>query len=232
MKRGFALLVALLLVTAVSATAFGDAFVVDDFTSTSDPSGAWSVDLGTPGGTTVVSQTAIETGLAGVAGGKRTTVMVSNPNPTNDNVSMGLSGGLFQMSTANDGLGQFSLKYEGMNADVTSQVYVNVAMNVDHLGSVVPSVMSVTLSDGTNTATVSKSWSELTTSGVMADYKFDLSDFLAASASLDLASIQSLQLDFLGDVACDLSIDSITIPEPATIALLGLGAVALIRRKK
>ncbi len=242
---------AVLAVCAVGARAG----VIDDFTTTD---GTVSAYLGTPATPNIIdSQTFLETGLGDVLGGSRQTTFLSHPRTynygsgpftTNGSVSGqvwdgsydGREGFLF-LSSSYGGRAAFSLLYDangaGLDADFSDGSAILVTFSPDHLGFDLPAVMTMTLSDGTNTASVVKEWTNNYRPGGFIDVEFSFGQFQQQSPTLDFANIQSIQLDYLADSANDLSVDMIwtdsQVPEPATMAVLGLGGLAgVIRRRR
>jgi hypothetical protein len=120
----------------------------------------------------------------------------------------------------------------GLNLDMSTWPSVNVDFDPDHVGNLKSTVMSITLNDGLNSATVSTTWTTYATlpRTVVA---FNVPDFATNNPSLNLSSIDSVLMTYETDQAGDASFYGISgVPEPATMSLLAVGAVALLRRRR
>lgn len=115
-------------------------------------------------------------------------------------------------------------------ADFSADALVRVALlDFDFAGGAAMGI-DVTLDDGVNLATVSGS---VNTQGPqLIDFLF--ADFLSQAPALDLTAIDSIEVLFQPGKSADFRVDSITtqIPEPASAALLTVGAFALAVRRK
>lgn len=142
------------------------------------------------------------------------------------------------LSLGGSSTAQFTLTYSagdaGLNTDLSSGTKITLDFDPDHVGYLRTSIVSVILNDGVNSAEVSYSWSSyLMLPRTQLDFTF--AAFLADNASLDLTSIDSIALHYVSDHDNDVSFYSLTtdaVPEPATIALLGLGGLLFARKRK
>jgi hypothetical protein len=243
-------------------TAAAQAFtIIDDFDSSNEVDG-WRVELGSDVGNPadqVDSETKYETALPGVLGGTRSLTTITNPwtynySGTDYTVNGGVSGslwlgeydgreGFYSMSTgASGGRGEFNIVYDaggnGLNGDFSNGTKISLDVDPDHFGFGTTTVIDLTLSDGVNEATATKMWSTYTLPpDGFYSMDFLFSDLLTDNPSLNLANIQSIELNYLADLSHDVSLDRITtdatnVPEPATLGLLSLGGLAMLKRRR
>jgi hypothetical protein len=244
----------LLMVFAVAAMLAGTAraatIMIDDFNAKMvpvvAPATAFSLgwDLSTSyGASPPYTYTLVysETSVPGVLGGTRTTTAINHNDGT---VAVDLLSAspyeYIALSTPgwySSSYGEMRLLYNGggggggLNLDMSSWPSLSVDFDPDHVGNLKSTVMSFTLNDGLNSATVSKIWTTYATLPRTVE-TFNVSDFTTVNPSLNLSSIDSILFNFESDNAGDAAFYSISgIPEPATMALLGLGAFALRRKK-
>jgi hypothetical protein len=221
----------------VTVLAIGSAaqatIVIDDYSS---PAAGWTLNAVTLG----VPVTKSETGLSGVYGSTRDTVYtVSGTGLFGTSMTMGY--GWCAQNNGSSSWSKATLTYNGGGAgglglDLTSGTEFSVDTWFDHVGNGKNSVLSLTLNDGSQTATVSKIWTTYQAIGDYGTETFSFTDFLSANPSLNLSSIDSIELyletDMAGDYAMVTGLTTDAVPEPATVFILGLGALSLIRRKR
>lgn len=226
-------------------------YIIDDFSSyvtpgsgddaTAIPNG-WMMEPTAATG----ALTYTESGLASVLGGSRsTTVTSTSPTPgwTVAILDTGDPGSGLLVDNNLHTSNTISLLYDGSGAglglDLTDPMLTmfRTTMDIDHLGYGIPSVMSVTVNDGTNSSTVSQTWTPPGTP-VQAVVNFDFL-FNSFSPLIDFSHIESIRFDYSSDEGNDYAIlTSISaVPEPATLLILGCmsGGMAVarkLRRKK
>jgi len=183
-----------------------------------------------------------ETSVAGVLGGTRTTTAINhNDGAVSVDLASDTTDQSISLSTKGwypSSYGTLELLYNGggggggLNQNMSSWSILSVDFDPDHVGNLKSTVMSFTLNDGLNSATVSKIWTTYATLPRTVE-TFNVSDFTTVNPSLNLSSIDSILFNFESDNAGDAAFYSISgVPEPATIGLLGLGALGLLRRRR
>ena len=253
----------LLTLTAVTPQNAIAALVIDSFTSidpnalpngyrspctygASDPGGwsiydtGWSISPNAADSDVTVS----ETGLSDVIGGTRYTSAQWTAT-TGNSVAMyigsweGSTGFSFLNTGAGTNYGTVSITYDGdgsgLYADFSDESKLRVRFDPDHLAFGKNSIMSVTLSDGTNTDTEVVSWLNpddyVSQPGVL-NVDFLLADY----DGVNLESIRSLVFSYEGDYSNDVSFQYIAaVPVPGAVWLLGsclVGVVGLRKLKK
>lgn len=205
--------------------------VIDDYTSTNPAGGWYMVSNG-------ATQTKSETGLSGVYGGSRYTTYYSDFAGAAQ--SMAIEGGRWSISNGGTAYGKGTLLYNGggvvggLALNLTSGTKFLVDTYFDHVAFGKNTVLSITLNDGVQAATVSKTWTATQIINVQQTETFLFSSFLSQNPLLNLGSIDSIQLyletDKAGDYALVTGFVTDAIPEPATMLLLGIGGLLLRKR--
>lgn len=193
---------------------------------------------------TTAGQTYVETGLSGVVGGTRKTVLWSSSSVPSYSIdallvttapdnSLGFANSTNSWSTV-------SLVYDangaGLNLNASSGTKFSADMWFDHLGNGRTSTLSMTVIDGmANTSTVSRTWSTYTIPNPNPEtYSFLFSEF----AGINFGEIDSITLSYSSDNGNDWAFypisSDIAVPEPSSIIALlgGLGSLLAFRRRR
>ena len=181
------------------------------------------------------AETQIDTGLIDVLGGSRETIYtVYGSSRSGAGLEMADSSLI-----ANGGRRNWSiveLTYDadgaGLNLDLSSYTKISLDISFEHVGLGRSTIFNVTLNDGENTKTVTKTW-DVEQYNVNKPVDFLLSDF----AGIDLDSIQSLMINMESDWSGQYEVFELfasdeLIPEPATIVLLSLGVLLFVRKRR
>jgi len=222
--------------------------VIDDFNNFATPitspakalswGGGWEIDADRydPDPVTYPGQgTYLETGLPNVLGGSRYSEVYNQVSATNANIEVDNGG--FDTSAGPSTWLIAILTYDangsGLNLNATHGTKITVTeTSADFYAGGKDTVYSVTLVDGSDAAdTVSKTFSSLVNNPSMpADHDFLFSSY----TGLDLTDIDKIIVTLETSYAQDSSFGSIhsDVPEPATLSLLALGGLALLRRRR
>jgi len=219
----------LALLCAVLVLATGSAWattIIDDF-SDGNP------DLQNDGTPDPITST--EGSLSGVLGGERVTVLDVISGASEDplrQASCVVGGGLLSYSNDSGVTSELTLDYgknTPLNEDLTSDI--DFYINVDSID--LSTDMTVRLwTEGNNGGAADGEETVTVPSGTSGVFSFPLSNFGIA----DLSDVDRVQVEFAGDERVDMDIKAIgttdVIPEPATLSLLGLGLLAVLRRRR
>ncbi len=156
----------------------------------------------------------------------------------------------------NNGAGVYgaaTFSYDNFIVEFTPDDIVKVKVDPDHAGFGKSTIIRVTIGDGTNSATLEEVWTTadyitdsyekvgdtwVKTFNAYLDPEFSGADFKAKNAALDLLNISEISVYIETDSAGDYLIEGFEttaefiVPEPATIGLLGIGALSLLKRRR
>ena len=216
---------AILFVVSLSVSCYASIIVLDSF---NDSWELYPSALGT-------TESQIDSALADVIGGQRETDYTVYGS-SRSGAGLEMADGSLIINGGKRNWNVVSLMYDadgaGLNLDLSSYTELSLEISFEHVGLAKSTVFAVTLTDGYNTKTVTKTW-DIEQYNVNEPVIFLLSDF----TGINLSSVQSLTLDMESDWSgqfemFELLVSDYWIPEPATITLLSLGLILLIRVRK
>jgi MYXO-CTERM domain-containing protein len=218
--------VAALSISTLAGTARAS-IIIDDFMSVEDPN-AWPIELNSAG-----THTLIESGLTTLGGWRETFVEAVNLGDPVDSIEVNIhtGAGVFGFFSSSDASGFVSLFYDGggtLSADFSQQTAIEVHFVLFDFANQNPLPITVSLSDGVNTATHTIA---LTSAGAQVA-TFLIADFINIGL-IDLSSIASIMFEFDPGIAADFQLGAIvTVPAPGAFALLGLAGIIGSRRRR
>lgn len=125
----------------------------------------------------------------------------------------------------------FTITYDNyVDVDITNGLTLDtVRVNFVDLGTFALLPVTLTIDDGVNSFTDTVVLPIGSLSAGIID--FPLQPYV--TAGVDVTSVDSMEFSFDNQAGADITLDLIqVIPEPATMALLGLGGLALLRRRR
>lgn len=203
------------------------AIVIDSFSAIDTDFTPWPVMQ-----TTVGSVNVHETGVAGVLGGVRDTtttlesVTIAGVDFMRTAIVPG-AGVILDYAASAGADGELALLYNGdgsLHADFSSELSIDMSFTEFDFAFGAPLPVTITLSDGTNSATLSKS---LNASGP-GNLSFAINDF-SGIGGVDLTDVTSVTVALDPGVAADYRLTAITtttIPSPGALALLAMSGIA------
>jgi hypothetical protein len=218
-----------IMLVALAATG-ANALYIDDFSS-----GSFTVVAGSAN----PRVEAVRSG-AGILGGERDVMLdwISGPQFASGIIN---GDGHLYMNTDAETVGRLYLQYDGFDGELENDLVqtpgtglnANLTGFTDFVfrfravngtfGSDIATTILVTSSTGTVSHTV------FTGSGLNQVTTASFGSF----SGVDWSNVQRLDFIFNGNMSSDWTLDSIeVVPEPATMAVLGLGAAALMRRRR
>lgn len=224
----------LALVGVLALAVSAQAVIIDDFTQ-----GTYSLvaDAGSP------RAEAVRNGIAAsLAGGQRDTMLEYVSGPLTVSANLG-SGGVHFFNADSQTSGLLYLQYDGADGEVETDLVqtpgtglglnlsTEMAFLLDFrfvnggLASPLSVTITVTSSNG------SFSHTSNIASGTLVLHSVSFANF----ANANFSDVQRLDFVFNAPASADFTLDLIStqpIPEPASLAVLGLGAAALIRRRR
>lgn len=218
------------LIAAVGATAAAQAIVIDDFMT-----GPYSVTLVTPGSTDTAFQ------AAAVPGATRATRLIVESNPLLRDVTLSVGGGftVVDNGTLADSISRVGYGYESdgsggvvvdpLGLDLTSESH----FRVDFLSNDLDNTIKVFIGTWNGTA-LDLSVATAVAAGGHVGTPFSVSVPIASSVgTANLAQTDVIVLEMDNQPSGDFAIANFSVvPEPGTMAVLGIGVASLLRRRK
>ncbi|RKX42844.1 MAG: hypothetical protein DRP64_09155, partial [Verrucomicrobia bacterium] len=191
-----------LVVLAVCALGV-QATVIDAF-SDYDPAGAGIYDTGSGWSipAPAAGVTIAETGITGTLGGNRTSTYTA---ATTGSLVLVPGAGIAAINNAFD-FSTVVYSYSGFSIDLTTGTKLALDFDPDHLTYQKDAVISMTISDGTDSSTVTYATWDASYQPGGANYnpdRFDLDFLVADYAGVDLMAITSISLSIESDISGD-----------------------------
>lgn len=220
--------IAFLATLAVAGSAH--AIVIDDFTT-----GSFSQDLTT--GSWVGSQ------AGSMLGGERDAGFVVLDNPQSVNVHMEAGSGFYVGAGGSQAMAEFGLDYDGAGDEIDNTapfeygpgltgfgLSASESVRISFLANDQDLTVNVFALSGQGTGTSSST--TIVAGGQTSPFDVDFS-FASFTGNADLSNIDRLVIVFDTSPSGDFALSQVsTVPEPASMAILGLGALGLIRRRR
>ncbi len=206
--------------------------VIDSFDHVGAPD-PWPVTVDQAG----ASATVLETGLATVLGGVRTTTLGVQALGTArlDKVEVGVYSppGILSYASSILADGKLDLLYDngpgGLNVDLSSYAWIEIDLLAFDLASGNPMPVTITLADGASSSSLTQSVSTAGRQLVI----FPFASF-TKTGPFDFSSIDEIDVSFDPEFGADFRVGEIrsVVPEPATLGLLAVGAALTTLRTK